>query len=208
MNMVLRQSTHMAAGLAQFIANRYSAGVKDDGDLNKIEAGLAAVIAEMIASASPDLSGITSHIGNKSNPHAVTKSQIGLGNLPNAKSDSVSSNSSSQLATSKAVKTAYDKAAAGFDGKLTRISTRSSTGTWTLTGLTPGRLVHLGFSGTLAYLNVTGGSLDKRANDGIFSAIGATNGNNGYALSGAIRPDLPTVTIQIVTIDGTLRAYQ
>lgn len=43
-NTVLRQTSHMAAGLAQLIANRYDGGVKDDGDLDAVETGLQAAI--------------------------------------------------------------------------------------------------------------------------------------------------------------------
>ena len=46
------------------------------------------------------------HLLSTSNPHSVTKTQIGLGNLPNAKSDSYVSNDSNTLATSKAVRSA------------------------------------------------------------------------------------------------------
>ncbi|MBV7531350.1 hypothetical protein [Chitinophaga sp. sic0106] len=46
---------------------------------------------------------INSHISNTNNPHAVTKSQVGLGNIPNAKSDAINNNSSDTLATSAAV---------------------------------------------------------------------------------------------------------
>ena len=44
-NRVLRQTSHIAAGLAQFIANRYKGGVKDDGNLDAIEQGMAAALA-------------------------------------------------------------------------------------------------------------------------------------------------------------------
>lgn len=44
-NRAFRQSAHMAAGLAQFLANRYADGIVDDGDLDKIEAALTAVIS-------------------------------------------------------------------------------------------------------------------------------------------------------------------
>ena len=44
------------------------------------------------------------------NSHTHTPSQVGLGNIPNAKSDSISSNNSSTLATSKAIKDAKDYA--------------------------------------------------------------------------------------------------
>ncbi len=46
------------------------------------------------------------HLLSTSNPHAVTKLQIGLGNLPNAKSDSYTLDDSDTLATSKAVRSA------------------------------------------------------------------------------------------------------
>jgi hypothetical protein len=53
---------------------------------------------------------IDTHSGNKSNPHEVTKTQVGLSNLPNAVSDSTSLDSSASLGTSKAIKLCYDKA--------------------------------------------------------------------------------------------------
>lgn len=46
---------------------------------------------------------LNNHTGNQSNPHNVTKSQVGLGNLPNAKSDSTSLDDTNTLATSKAL---------------------------------------------------------------------------------------------------------
>lgn len=48
-NRVLRQTTLMAVGLAQFIANRDGAGVRDNADADAIEEGLAATIDAMIA---------------------------------------------------------------------------------------------------------------------------------------------------------------
>ena len=46
LNRAWRQPSHIAAGVAQFIANRYAPGVLDDGDLDKVEDGmLQAVIA-------------------------------------------------------------------------------------------------------------------------------------------------------------------
>ncbi|MBK7097916.1 MAG: hypothetical protein IPH58_05635 [Sphingobacteriales bacterium] len=50
------------------------------------------------------LSTAKAHYAHKSNPHEVTKAQVGLGNLPNAKSDSISLDSSDNLATGKAAK--------------------------------------------------------------------------------------------------------
>ena len=48
-NTVLRQVSHMAAGLAQFVDHRSMAGVYDDGDLDALEAAIAEAIEAMIA---------------------------------------------------------------------------------------------------------------------------------------------------------------
>jgi hypothetical protein len=43
------------------------------------------------------------HLQDKTNPHAVTKEQVGLGNIPNVKSNAIDEDNSEQLATSAAV---------------------------------------------------------------------------------------------------------
>ena len=45
----------MAAGMAQFLARRYAAGVKDDGDLDKRETALVSVIMGLLESRLPGL---------------------------------------------------------------------------------------------------------------------------------------------------------
>jgi len=53
---------------------------------------------------------IGAHSSNVANPHNVDKTQVGLGNVANyPPSDSVTTDSSSQYATSRAVKTVYDQ---------------------------------------------------------------------------------------------------
>lgn len=47
-NRQARQASHMAAGLAQFIANRFAGGVRDDGDLAAVETGLAEAVQESV----------------------------------------------------------------------------------------------------------------------------------------------------------------
>ena len=54
-NRALRQALHMAAGVAQFIANRHAPGVNDDGDLDAVEAGLVAAVNEAVAAAIPEI---------------------------------------------------------------------------------------------------------------------------------------------------------
>ncbi|MCS0376580.1 hypothetical protein [Vibrio diabolicus] len=57
---------------------------------------------------------VDEHASNKTNPHGVTKAQVGLSNVPNyPATSSVSDTSNSKLATAGAVKQAYDK---GVDG--------------------------------------------------------------------------------------------
>lgn len=57
-NRALRQATHMGAGLAQFIANRFPPGVKDDADLDRVEEGLWVAILDMILENGADLSSL------------------------------------------------------------------------------------------------------------------------------------------------------
>lgn len=82
-----------------------------DGISNSVSGGS---LQEVLNTVSADITRITNtldaHTSNRSNPHNVTKEQLGLSNIPNSVSDSVTSDSNSQLATSKAVKTAYDLA--------------------------------------------------------------------------------------------------
>lgn len=47
-NRQMRQSAHMAAGIAQFIANRYLPGVVDDADLDKVEEGMKQAMINLI----------------------------------------------------------------------------------------------------------------------------------------------------------------
>ena len=60
MNMALRQALHMCAGVGQFIANRHVAGVVDDGDLAKVEAGLEEAFKKLITAVDADYENITS----------------------------------------------------------------------------------------------------------------------------------------------------
>ena len=54
-NKQARQVSHMSAGLAQFLARRYTAGVKDDGDLDKVEAAIVAAIYAVAGPKQPSL---------------------------------------------------------------------------------------------------------------------------------------------------------
>lgn len=54
-NKQARQAAHMAAGLAQFLARRYAPGVRDDGDLDALEAAFAAVMLRVAEQGRPGL---------------------------------------------------------------------------------------------------------------------------------------------------------
>ena len=70
-NTVLKQTSHMAAGLAQFIANRYDGGVKDDGNLDAVESGLQAAIMSLVSGVTDPLSKTLATL------EAIRKSWIG-----------------------------------------------------------------------------------------------------------------------------------
>ena len=54
-NKQARQTSHIASGLAQFLARRYAPGVKDDGDLDRVESALVSVILDLLAPRLPGL---------------------------------------------------------------------------------------------------------------------------------------------------------
>ena len=54
-NIANRQSAHIAAGLSQFMANRYVPGVVDDGDLDKVEEAMRFAIQAMIDAAKTEI---------------------------------------------------------------------------------------------------------------------------------------------------------
>jgi hypothetical protein len=167
------------------------------------------------------------HSANTANPHGVTKAQVGLGNLPNAKSNSINLNSSSTLATSAAVKAENDALLAHIKNKsnphkidqtVSLIGKRSTNGTWTLTGLDVGKPLIIGLYTTqdgeyaIAEYRVTSGSY-----------IGHNNRSNGYCIlkystsdnysssgSATLVPIAATVVMKVVfsTTNTWIYAYQ
>lgn len=167
------------------------------------------------------------HVASRSNPHGVTKAQVGLGNLPNAKSNSITLNSSSTLATSAAVKAENDALLAHVNNKsnphkidqtVSLIGKRSTNGTWTLTGLDVGKPLIIGLYTTqdgeyaIAEYRVTSGSY-----------IGHNNRSNGYCIlkystsdnysssgSATLVPIAATVVMEVVfsTTNTWIYAYQ
>lgn len=52
-NKIWRQGAHLVAGVGQWIANRYAPGVRDNGDLDAIEAGMTAAVRSCAATSWP-----------------------------------------------------------------------------------------------------------------------------------------------------------
>lgn len=92
-------------GLANEITNRTNA-------INALRTELKTYVDDLIADTSPDVTAletkVNNHIANKSNPHTVTKAQVGLGNVNNT-SDAdkpVSTAQAAAIANAKAAGTA------------------------------------------------------------------------------------------------------
>lgn len=80
-------SLYIAAGnITDLRLNEDYCGLMADSvtkvDTAAIEAQINALISDL-KDKYAEIPGVISHIGNKSNPHGVTKSQVGLGNVPN-----------------------------------------------------------------------------------------------------------------------------
>lgn len=69
-NKQARQVSHIAAGLAQFLARRYAPGVKDDGDLDRVESALVSVILDLLATRLPGIA--TDELNGLVHPDGVT----------------------------------------------------------------------------------------------------------------------------------------
>ena len=54
-NKQARQTSHIASGLAQFLARRFAPGVKDDGDLDRVETAIVAAIYAVAGPKQPNL---------------------------------------------------------------------------------------------------------------------------------------------------------
>ncbi|MDD3310941.1 hypothetical protein [Pseudodesulfovibrio sp.] len=85
-NMVLRQTSHLAAGLALFVAGRYASGVVDDGDLDAVVNGLTAAIVDVIENTPHDhlleeVTGLAAALAAKLNVDGTAANALRLGGL-------------------------------------------------------------------------------------------------------------------------------
>ncbi|MGE4191777.1 MAG: right-handed parallel beta-helix repeat-containing protein [Pseudodesulfovibrio sp.] len=78
-NTVLRQTSHMAAGLAQFIANRHPDGIVDDADLDKVEAAILSAILKVARK--PLTEDITVTVGTGGDYATVTEAVAHLASM-------------------------------------------------------------------------------------------------------------------------------
>lgn len=73
---------------------------------------------------------VTAHTSNTDNPHAVTKTQVGLGNVANVDQQNADNITSGTLDTARlSVGTAENTVAAGNDGRFDTIPTTAPAGT-------------------------------------------------------------------------------
>lgn len=82
------------------------ASIAANGAVTDLRPNRLAITHEHIGAAAQ--TDLDAHEARTDNPHGVTKAQVGLGNLPNAKSDAVNLDSSSTLASSRAVRIVRD----------------------------------------------------------------------------------------------------
>lgn len=103
-------------GLANEITNRTNA-------INALRTELKTYVDDLIADTDTDLTAletkVNQHIANKSNPHAVTKAQVGLGNADNTSdaNKSVSTAQASAIADAKAAGTAAQTSISNHAGR-------------------------------------------------------------------------------------------
>ena len=126
--------------------------------------------------------------------HTHTAFQVGLGNLPNAKSDSVASASNTQLATSKAVKTAYDKGVTALNVANTKAAA-SHTHTPTEVGL-----------GNIGHKCIINGVSTGAQNQIQDSNLGGTDGlvskSSRYVLANPFGENTPVLVQAEIYLDG------
>ncbi len=94
--------------LADIPALETEVDVKDDAVKTVLRDGIATNINTLNKLHIELITAINIHAALTNNPHSVTKIQVGLGNIPNAKSDEITLNDSNILATSKSIKILND----------------------------------------------------------------------------------------------------
>lgn len=109
-------------------------------------------------------SNIATHVGDKSNPHGVTASQVGLGNVNNTADSSKSVASAAKLTTARTIRTNLaSTSTASFDG--------SANVTPGVTGTLP--VANGGTGNTSVDTAPTSGSTKMVTSGGVYTAINA-----------------------------------
>jgi hypothetical protein len=163
----------------------------------------------------------TAHRTNTSNPHNVTQEQIGytasdvLAKLKTVDTDSSGLNANTLQGY---VASAFQLASTAFDGTVHLKGTRTSSGTWTLSGLTVGKPLYLGLrdsSGAdgryVAFRVVSGAYIANGEVDSVLFSMRASSSENSSNPGGvATIPDSTTVSIylEFSNDDVTVYAYQ
>lgn len=109
--------------------------VDNTADANKpVSTAQANAIADAKKAGTDAQGNLTEHTGNKSNPHVVTKSQVGLGNVPNVSTNDqtptyTDATSVAKLKSGEKLSVAFGKIAKAVSTLISHISTSASTST-------------------------------------------------------------------------------
>lgn len=155
-NRVLRQVSHMAAGLAQFIANRYTPGVVDDADLDKVEEGLAEAIRTFVVTGYGKNLGLAGQVLSLLSETGATLGQVTLPSV-----------------------TGYGKNLSLSGLVLSLLSETGATlGQVTLPTLPPGTVIaHAAASAPAGFLACDGSAASRTTYAALYAAIGTLYGS-------------------------------
>ena len=169
-------------------------------------------LSTSISSVSTNLS---SHTGNKSNPHGVTKSQVGLGNVPNVATNDQTptytvASENTALTSGEKLSVAFGKIAKAISSLISHLANKSNPHGVTKSQVGLGNVVNTGDSatptsgGTTKF--TTGGAYTlKQSIDKNTSAIATLNGTGTGSVTKAVSDGIAKVVANAPASFDTLK---
>ena len=169
-------------------------------------------LSTSISSVSTNLS---SHTGNKSNPHGVTKSQVGLGNVPNVTTNDqtptyTAASADTALTSGEKLSVAFGKIAKAISSLISHLGNKSNPHGVTKAQVGLGNVVNTGDSatptngGTTKF--TTGGAYTlKQSIDKNTSAIATLNGTGTGSVTKAVSDGIAKVVANAPASFDTLK---
>lgn len=169
-------------------------------------------LSTSISSVSTNLS---SHTGNKSNPHGVTKSQVGLGNVPNVATNDqtptfTEASENEKLSSGEKLSVAFGKIAKAISSLISHLANKSNPHGVTKAQVGLGNVVNTGDSatptsgGTTKF--TTGGAYTlKQSIDKNTSAIATLNGTGTGSVTKAVSDGIAKVVANAPSSFDTLK---